>query len=217
MTATTRARSTSAVTLALSALLLSGCGGGSSSSSGSGSLVAVAAATSGTVAVATSAAPASPPAATSAAPAALWNDGPAVLVVQGAAFAAPAEVSLVDAAGVAAPLRAVQVVVRSSTELEATFAAGAPAGARQVVVTTAAGASASIGAPSVTLVNNVDPDAAGGHLVGWRDVQLQGASGDRPSMRVYYPATAAAAGAPVDLARGPTRSSPTGTASGRRC
>ena len=55
----------------------------------------------------------------------------------------------------------------------------------------------------MTVISNVDPDVDGGHLVGWRDVQLQGASGDRPAMRIYYPATAARPNAPVDAARGP--------------
>lgn len=198
------------------AAVAAGCGGGSSSSRG-GSL-AVAASTSGTAAgtstagaagttstagTTSAAAPLTPPSVASVGSSALWNDVSNALLVRGAGFVAPVQVQLVDPAGVASAAVAARVVVRSTSELEATFAAGLPAGARLVVVSTAAGASPRAGAPGVTVVGNIDPDVAGGHLVGWRDVQLQGASGDRPAMRIYYPATAAAPNAPVDATRAP--------------
>lgn len=179
-----------------------GCGSGSSSRSRAGASTTVGATSSGSTSPLPSASPmpsASPPTVQAVAPTTVWNDQSAVLVVQGSGFFAPTEVRLVDASGVVT--LATGVVVRSTTEVEATFAAGMTPAARLVVVATPAGTSA--GGPAVTVVGNVDPDVAGGHLVGWRDVQLQGASGDRPEMRIYYPATAAALGAPVDMSRAP--------------
>jgi dienelactone hydrolase len=187
-----------------------GCGGSSSSRGGA---LAVAASTSGSTAGATTATtagtssstptPATPPSVASVGSSVVWNDAAATLVVRGAGFVAPVQVDLVDPAGVASASRSTQVVVRSANELVATFAAGLAPGVRAVVASTPAGASSRVGAPTLRVVGNVDPDVDGGHLVGWRDVQLQGASGDRPAMRIYYPAMAAASGAPIDASRAP--------------
>lgn len=136
-----------------------------------------------------------------ASPASLWNDQPLVLVIQGADFAAPAEARLVDPSGGVTTTS--QVAVRSSSELEATFPPGLAPGSYQVAVGTSAGSSPTASAPTVSVVGNVDPDARGGHLVGWQDLPFQGASGDRPSMRVYYPALSAGLAAPIDLSRAP--------------
>lgn len=205
-------RTTASLLVSSSASIIVACVAGCGGSSSGGRALAVAASTSGTTAAGgsgavagpSSAAPAArPPSVASVGSSALWNDVASTVLVRGADFSAPAQVELVDPAGVASAARASSVVVRSSTELLATFAAGLPAGARALTVSTTAGTSPRAGAPSLTVVSNIDPDVDGGHLVGWRDVQLQGASGDRPAMRIYYPAAAARPNAPADPSRGP--------------
>ncbi|MEZ6188680.1 MAG: hypothetical protein R3F62_27220 [Planctomycetota bacterium] len=123
------------------------------------------------------------------------SDRPHTVVIQGSGFVAGAPVS-VQVGGVAAS----GVVVRSATEVEAILPAGLPLGAQPLELTQAG---QTAGGLSWTALNLSDPDQPGAYAVGRLDETLQGASGDRPDVRIYYPATQAGSGATPDPSGGP--------------
>jgi dienelactone hydrolase len=196
-------RTLSLTWIVMTCSLAAGCGGSSSRASLAASATAAATSSvaplgsSSSGPVATSTAPA-PPTIASVSPASIWNDEPAVLTILGGGYTATTAVELVEAGGTV--VSAAQVSLRSSGELAATFAPGLTPGPRQLRLREGPAKTAG---PTIAVVGNVDPDARGAQQVGWIDVQLQGASGDRPAMRVYYPALASGAGRPVDRARAP--------------
>lgn len=195
-------RTPSLALIVVAGSFVAGCGGSSSGSSQAASTTAAAtsslaplgSSSTGSSPVTT----ATPPTIGTVTPTSLWNDEPGVLTIGGSGYTVTSRVELVDAGG--SPVSAAQVTLRSTGELVATFAAGLAPGQWQLRVTEG---TATVAGPTLTVVGNIDPDTRGAQQVGWIDVQLQGASGDRPAMRVYYPAIGSGAGRPVDPARAP--------------
>ncbi|MCA8923791.1 MAG: IPT/TIG domain-containing protein [Planctomycetes bacterium] len=136
-----------------------------------------------------------PPTLSAVAPDRGANDAPHTVTIQGAGFVVGVAVQ-VSVGGV--PASAANVL--SATEVEATLPAGLPAGVQPLELSQLG---QTVGGLSWTALNFSDPDVVGGYTVGYLDERIQGASGDRPDVRIYFPAQQAGSGATPDPSGGP--------------